>query len=441
MTLSRLLSFRVRTGLLARRDPLVKRTHFDHTRMSPVSGRTGTEKRPRLTRRVGAGIVVMAMTLSLVIVGGIPAWAEIVPKVPMGSLGDFSILAGTAVTSVGTSSFEGNVGVWSGSTMTGIAASDVIAPATIHAGDSVAQQAQADLSAAYLDTAGRTPTNVAAELGGLTLVGGVYRPGSAALALTGTLTLDGANDLNSVFIFQTAGGFDTAAASDIVLINGAQECNIFFQVAGSATLGASSDFSGYIFAQTAVTVGASVDFHGGAFARDAAVTLDGDNFIQPTCLQAVTTTTAAVTTTTAATTTTAVATTTSTAAVTTTTATAMSTSTTAAGIATTTTSSGIGAVGPGPSSPIGPLPISSASGPSSGAGVSSGISSPRSGTTSSGPGDGGTFADTPRLTELPFTGVPVTGISLFLIVTLTLGTSLIWASRRSTSGEPQRTNS
>jgi len=61
----------------------------------------------------------------------------------------------------------------------------LVPPGTIHATDTVAAQAQSDLTTAYLDAAGRTPFTVeSADLGGQTLAPGVYE--EAALTLTGT---------------------------------------------------------------------------------------------------------------------------------------------------------------------------------------------------------------------------------------------------------------
>ena len=65
---------------------------------------------------------------------------------------------------------------------------------TIHQTDAVAQRAQSDLAIAYTDAARWGPGSAAAELGGRTLVAGVYVAGvytGTTLSLTGTLTLDG----------------------------------------------------------------------------------------------------------------------------------------------------------------------------------------------------------------------------------------------------------
>src|SRR5207244_13299962 len=109
------------------------------------------------------------------------------------------------------------------------------------------------------------------DLGGLTLVSGVYAGG--AVGLTGTLTLDAEGDSSAVFVFQTASTLITASNSVVSLIGGASACNVYWKVGSSATLGTTSDFVGTIIALTSITVttGATVD--GRLLARNGAVTL------------------------------------------------------------------------------------------------------------------------------------------------------------------------
>ena len=126
----------------------------------------------------------------------------------------------------------------------------MLPPAIIDATTPTAAQAKLDLTTAYLDAAGR-PLNATttADLTGLTLVGGVYAgPSKSPLSLAGTLVLDGEGDPNSVFIFQTDSTLITGSSSTVSLINGAQECNVFWQVGSSATLGTGSVFAGNILA-------------------------------------------------------------------------------------------------------------------------------------------------------------------------------------------------
>jgi LPXTG-motif cell wall-anchored protein len=256
-------------------------------------------------RRGATTIAIAMVAASLLMVVSI-AGAAIVPTIDLGTAEDFSVLGGQTVTNVpaaGTVT-AGSVGVWAGTAITGFPPGVVLPPGTIEAGTPVAQQAQADSTAAYLDALGR-PLNATttADLGGLTLVGGVYAgPSKGALQLTGTLTLDGEGNPNSVFIFQTNSSLITASGSSVSLINGAQECNVFWQVGSSATLGSGTSFVGNIMALTSIFVDNGVTVQGRALAQTGEVTLDNDVFTQPLCDLAVPTTT---TTTTAATSTTA----------------------------------------------------------------------------------------------------------------------------------------
>jgi hypothetical protein len=87
----------------------------------------------------------------------------------------------------------------------------------------------------------------------------------------------------------------------VSLINGAQACNVFWQVGSSATLDTGSTFVGNILALTTITVADSVTVQGRALAQTGEVTLINDTFTQVGCdLSQVTTTTVADTSTTAA---------------------------------------------------------------------------------------------------------------------------------------------
>ena len=82
---------------------------------------------------------------------------------------------------------------------------------------------------------------------GQTLVQGVYGTDSA-LGLTGSVTLDGAGKTDGVWVFQAGSTLITASSSTVVLTNGAQACNVYWQVGSSATWGTSTSFVGTILA-------------------------------------------------------------------------------------------------------------------------------------------------------------------------------------------------
>jgi type VI secretion system secreted protein VgrG len=152
-----------------------------------------------------------------------------------------------------------------------------------HIADAVALQAQADLTTAFNDAAGRALTaSVAGDLVGQTLLPGVYKS-TGPLAVSGALTLNGQGNPNSVFIFQVASTLITASASSIVLTNSAQACNIYWQVGSSATLGTASSFKGTIMALESITVTTGTRVEGRALARNGQVSLDTNVFTMPGC--------------------------------------------------------------------------------------------------------------------------------------------------------------
>jgi len=94
------------------------------------------------------------------------------------------------------------------------------------------------------------------------------------MGLTGTLTLDAQGDPDAVFIFQIGSSLTTASASLVSVINGGNNCNVFWQIGASATLGTGSTFVGNILALASITVTTGASVNGRALARTGAVTLD-----------------------------------------------------------------------------------------------------------------------------------------------------------------------
>jgi hypothetical protein len=195
--------------------------------------------------------------------------------VPLASAASFAVLGSSTVTSTGLTILNGNLGVSPGTSITGFGPG-VVQHGAIYAGGPVAAQGQADLATGYNYTVALTnPTAIPADIGGTTIMPGLY-DAPTTLGITGTVTLDGEHNSNSVFIFQIPSTLTTAVRSRVKLIHEANACNIFWQVGSSATLNTASHFRGTIMAAVSISVSSTAQVRGRLLAESGAVTLIDD---------------------------------------------------------------------------------------------------------------------------------------------------------------------
>jgi len=152
----------------------------------------------------------------------------------------------------------------------------------------IATQAASDAQTAFnnLSPASR-PGGIdpgAGQLGGLTLAPGLYQAAAGSFLITGSdLTLDAQGNGNAIWVFQTASTLTVGAAGaprSIILINGAQAKNVFWQVGSAATINAAGGGTmvGTIIASAGVTFStagnaAITTLNGRALALNASVTM------------------------------------------------------------------------------------------------------------------------------------------------------------------------
>jgi hypothetical protein len=199
--------------------------------------------------------------------------------------GTFAVLAATTVTNTGPTvvstdaSGTNNLGVSPGTAVTGFPPGVVNAPGTIHSAGATALAAKNDITAAYDDAAARTPDQTFGPIYDLgndqAFTPGIYND-PTSFFITGNVTLNAQGNPDAVFIFQAGSTLITASGSHVLLTNGAQAANVFWQVGSSATLGTNSFFQGIILASTSITATTGVDVQGRLFAGTGAVTLDSN---------------------------------------------------------------------------------------------------------------------------------------------------------------------
>ncbi|MEX2548218.1 MAG: ice-binding family protein [Chloroflexota bacterium] len=211
--------------------------------------------------------------------------------------GDFAVLAGSTITNLGCTTITGDVGLDPGTAVTGFGtcpgdADGVALTGTVHVDNAEALQAQADLTTAYGQAFSYPRTTIPSELGPAVpniLGPGVYTSADTTFQITGTLTLN-ASDPDDEFIFymgSTGTSLTTAVGSNVVLQGQAQACNVFWVVAGSATLNGGANtattFVGTIMANIRITLGDNVTVDGRLLAQTDSVTLIHDTITRSDC--------------------------------------------------------------------------------------------------------------------------------------------------------------
>jgi LPXTG-motif cell wall-anchored protein len=223
------------------------------------------------------------------------------PTVNLRTASPFAILSGTpGITDAGnTSVINGNVGLYPASGA-GIGLLCTQVSGTIYSADATGPlpcritdsplllTAKNNLTTAYNDAAGRTPfTTLGKELGGKTLVAGVYVSTDTTFEITniGPLVLDGQNNPSSVFIFQApfeGTGLTVGPGSTVSLINGAQACNVFWRV-DTASINTTGTFVGTVLALNSISVANGATIDGRLLARNGSVTLNNDTITASIC--------------------------------------------------------------------------------------------------------------------------------------------------------------
>ena len=221
--------------------------------------------------------------------------------VNLGTAGNFVVLAKSSVSTTGTTAVVGNIGL-SPAAATYLTGFTLIADPTnvfstsadppvsgkLYAADYATPTpanlttAISDMETAFTDAAGRTLPDFtelgAGNVSGMTLVPGLYKWGTGLLITNAGVTLSGGAD--EVWIFQIAQDLTVNNGAIITLSGGAQAKNIFWQVAGQATLGTTTQFKGIILSKTLISLNTGAMMTGRALAQTA-VTMNATAMTAP----------------------------------------------------------------------------------------------------------------------------------------------------------------
>ncbi|MCF7676030.1 MAG: DUF3494 domain-containing protein [Akkermansiaceae bacterium] len=223
--------------------------------------------------------------------------------VNLGTAANFVILAKSGISTVPPSAITGDIGVSpiDSTAITGFSlildSSNQLSTSTQVTGKVYAPDyavptpanlttAIGDMQTAYTDASGRTLPDFtelgAGEIGGRTLVPGLYKWSSDVL-ISSDVTLNGGPD--DVWIFQISGKITQASSTKVFLSGGARANNIYWQAFGDVILGTAAHFEGIILTQTSIslTTGASIN---GRLLAQTAVTLDANVVTAPAAADA-----------------------------------------------------------------------------------------------------------------------------------------------------------
>jgi len=218
--------------------------------------------------------------------------------VNLGTAENFVILAKSGISTIPTSAITGDIGVSpiDSTAITGFSlilsvgspfATSAQVTGNVYAPDYAAPTpanlttAIGDMETAYTDAAGRTTPDFtelgAGQIGGLTLVPGLYKWGTDVL-ISSDVTLSGGP--NDVWIFQIAGKLTQANGTKMFLTGGGLAANVFWQSFGEVSLGTTSHFEGVIITQTSISLATGASINGRLLAQTA-VTLDANTVTVP----------------------------------------------------------------------------------------------------------------------------------------------------------------
>lgn len=239
----------------------------------------------KIAKRLATTLIVVSLVLGFV--GPIAPLTALAATAPaLGDAASFSVLGASAMSSANTTTISGDLGLSPGLAVSKTGTWTHTGGADYFGVGGLSASAQTAALGAYNNLVAQTSS------GGWgtnpwSPVPGVWTDASSP-AFTGTITLDG--DYSDIWVFKISTDFTFSGS--VVLAGNAQACNVFWSVAGDATIGSGSNFAGTLIAQNNITSVSGATINGRLISlTGTTIAMNGSNssITGPTCASAPTT--------------------------------------------------------------------------------------------------------------------------------------------------------
>jgi hypothetical protein len=104
---------------------------------------------------------------------------------------------------------------------------------------------------------------------------------TADVLINGHVSLDAHNDPNAFFVIRGNLTLTVADAAEVVLLNGAQACGVFWRISKEVIIGKTVKFFGTVVSGSAITMQTGSTVNGRALAQTEGIHLDANSIIIP----------------------------------------------------------------------------------------------------------------------------------------------------------------
>ena len=104
---------------------------------------------------------------------------------------------------------------------------------------------------------------------------------SADVLINGHVYLDAGGDPNAFFIIRGNKALNVANGAQVVLMNDARACGVFWRIAAAVTIGTTVEFAGSVISGSAITMNSAATLNGRLLAQTEGVHFDANTIVTP----------------------------------------------------------------------------------------------------------------------------------------------------------------